>query len=37
MNWNTNEFVWLDWAVLAIGVVAIIWAVYRAIEKDKKE
>ena len=36
MNWNTNEFVWLDWAVLAIGVVAIIWAVYRAIEKDKK-
>ena len=36
MNWNTNEFIWLDWAVLGIGVVAIIWAVYRAIEKDKR-
>lgn len=37
MNWNTNEFVWLDWAVLGIGVVAIIWAVYHAIEKDKRK
>ena len=37
MNWNTNEFVWLDWAVLAVGVVAIIWAVYHAIQKDKKK
>ena len=36
MNWNTNEFIWLDWAVLGIGVVAIIWAVYHAIEKDKR-
>lgn len=37
MNWNTNEFVWLDWAVLAVGVVAIICAVYHAIQKDKKK
>lgn len=36
MNWNTNEFIWLDWAVLGIGVVVIIWAVYHAIEKDKR-
>ena len=21
MNWNSTEFVWLDWLVLAIGVV----------------
>ena len=35
MNWNTNEFMWLDWTVLAVGIVAIIWAIYRAIKKDK--
>ena len=37
MNWNTKEFIWLDWAVLAIGVVAIIWAIYHAIKKDKEK
>ena len=26
MNWNSTEFVWLDWAVLAIGVIGVIWA-----------
>lgn len=36
MNWNTNEFIWLDWLVLAIGVIAIIWAIYRAIKKTRK-
>jgi SSS family solute:Na+ symporter len=35
MNWNSNEFLWLDWAVLAVGVLAIVWAIYRAIKKDK--
>ena len=35
MTWNTNEFMWLDWTVLAVGIVAIIWAIYRAIKKDK--
>ena len=37
MNWNLPEFQWLDWTVLAIGVLAIVWAVYRAIKKDKEK
>ena len=36
MNWNSTEFVWLDWAVLAIGVIGVIWAVWHAIVKDRK-
>ena len=30
MNWNSTEFIWLDWLVLTVGVIAIVWAVYRA-------
>ena len=37
MNWNSTEFEWLDWLVLAIGVIAIVWAVYRSIKKDKEK
>ena len=36
MNWNSHEFVWLDWAVLAIGILGVVWAVWHAIVKDKK-
>ena len=36
MNWNTNEFIWLDWVILFVGVVLVGWAVYRAIQKDKR-
>lgn len=36
MNWNSHEFVWLDWTVLIIGLLGVIWAVWRAIVKDKK-
>ena len=36
MNWTSTEFIWLDWAVLAIGVVGVIWAVWRSIVKDRK-
>ena len=36
MNWTTNEFVWLDWVILAVGFVGVAWMVYRAIMKDKK-
>ena len=36
MNWTSTEFIWLDWAVLAIGVLGVVWAVWRAIVKDKK-
>ena len=37
MDWNSNQFQWLDWVVLAAGVLAIVWAVYRTIKKDKEK
>src|SRR5574344_1852998 len=37
MNWNSSEFIWIDWAVLAFGVMAIVWMVYHAIKKDKEK
>ena len=37
MDWTTKQFIWLDWVVLAIGIVCIIWVVYNAIQKDKKK
>ena len=37
MNWNSNEFLWIDWTVLTVGVLAIVWAIYRAIKKDKEK
>ena len=37
MNWNTNEFIGLDWAVLGVGLCCVIWAVWRAIQKDKQQ
>ncbi len=36
MNWTSNEFVWLDWVILAVGIVGVVWGVYHAIMKDKK-
>lgn len=36
MKWNSHEFVWLDWAVLVIGLLGVVWAVWHAIVKDKK-
>ena len=36
MNWNSPEFIWLDWAVLAIGILGVVAAVWYAIWKDKK-
>ena len=35
MNWNSNEFQSIDWVVLAVGILIIVWLVYRAIKKDK--
>lgn len=36
MNWNTHEFVWLDWAVLTVGILFVVCAVWYSIYKDKK-
>ena len=35
MNWSSHEFIWLDWAVLAIGLCGVVAAVWYAIWKDK--
>ena len=37
MNWSSTEFEWLDWAILAVGVLGVVWAVYHSIQKDKKK
>ena len=37
MDWNAKEFIWLDWAVMAIGILSVVWLVYRAIKKDKEK
>jgi SSS family solute:Na+ symporter len=37
MNWNAKDFIWLDWLVMAIGILAVVWLVYRAIKNDKKK
>ena len=36
MNWSSHEFIWLDWAILAIGLCGVVAAVWYAIWKDKK-
>ena len=36
MNWTSNEFIWLDWAIIVVGVLAVAWAVWRSIQKDKR-
>ena len=36
MNWSAQEFIWLDWVVLAVGILGVVWAVWYAILKDKK-
>ena len=34
---NTGGFATLDWIILAVGIVGVVWAVYRAIKKDKEK
>ncbi|MCI5777300.1 MAG: sodium/solute symporter [Bacteroidales bacterium] len=36
MDWNRPEFIWLDWLILGVGILGVVWAVWRAIVKDKK-
>ena len=35
MNWSSQEFIWLDWVIIAVGILAVTWAVWRSIKKDK--
>jgi len=37
MNWNSQEFIWLDWVIMAVGLVAVTWAVWNSISKHKKK
>jgi SSS family solute:Na+ symporter len=33
MNWNSQEFIWLDWVIIVVGIIAVGWAVARSIQK----
>ncbi|NJO69818.1 MAG: SSS family transporter, partial [Bacteroidetes bacterium] len=36
MNWTSHEFIWLDWLIITVGILAITWAVWRSIQKHKR-
>jgi len=36
MNWSSHEFIWLDWAIMAVGIFAVAWAVWHSIQKHKR-
>jgi SSS family solute:Na+ symporter len=36
MNWHSNEFLWIDWVIIAIGILAVTWVVWRAVQKQKR-
>ena len=36
MNWKSQEFIWLDWTIMAVGILAIVWAVWRSIQKHNR-
>lgn len=36
MNWYSTEFIWLDWLIIAIGIIGVSWAVWRSVQKDKR-
>jgi SSS family solute:Na+ symporter len=36
MNWNSHEFIWIDWAIIVVGILAIGWAVWRSIQKHNR-
>ncbi|HET7733568.1 MAG TPA: SSS family transporter, partial [Paludibacter sp.] len=36
MNWSSHEFIWLDWVIIAVGICAVTWAVWRSVLKDKR-
>jgi SSS family solute:Na+ symporter len=36
MNWSSQEFIWLDWVIIAVGILLVGWAVARSLQKHKK-
>jgi SSS family solute:Na+ symporter len=36
MNWTSQEFIWLDWIIIAVGILAVTWAVWRSVQKSKR-
>lgn len=36
MNWTSNEFIWLDWAIIIVGILAVTWAVWHSIQKHNR-
>ena len=36
MNWSSQEFIWIDWVIIAVGICAVAWAVGRSIQKHKR-
>ncbi|MBP1662978.1 MAG: sodium solute transporter superfamily [Bacteroidetes bacterium] len=36
MNWTSQEFIWLDWVIIVVGILAVGWAVARSIQKHKR-
>lgn len=36
MDWTSNEFIWLDWIIIVIGIGAITWAVWHSVQKHKR-
>ncbi|MDD4637769.1 MAG: sodium:solute symporter [Bacteroidales bacterium] len=36
MNWNSQEFIWLDWVVIAVGILAVTWAVWNSVRKHNR-
>lgn len=37
MNWSSQEFIWLDWVIIVVGILLVGWAVARSLQKHKKE
>ena len=37
MNWNSHEFIWLDWMIIVAGIALVTWAVWRAIQKQQRQ
>ena len=36
MNWSSHEFIWLDWVIIAVGICAVTWAVWRSVQKHNR-